>query len=191
MELLRQRHGKPSPIPECGLRFNQSNSVGLAACLVARSAPAAGDESSGASPATAPEVGIDVEAFTSADRILSLVSDVFSPAERSELDALPPADRPGRALSLWTLKEAYIKARGMGLYLPLLNISFLFGGTEGIRLQVDPGIDENPSRWRFCLLNHTDHRVALVVEGPHTALEIRESRPLLSPPTLLLDPQEP
>jgi 4'-phosphopantetheinyl transferase len=151
-------YGKPSPLPECGLHFNQSNSMELAVCLVA----AYGTE---ASLEAGPEVGVDVEAFSRAEQIVPLAPKVFSLAEQAQLNALPAAERLDRALSLWTLKEAYIKARGMGLALPLRGVSFLFGEPQGIRLEVDPGVDSNPSRWRFCLLEHVQHRIALAVEA--------------------------
>lgn len=173
-------YGKPSPLPECGLRFNQSNSVELAVCLVA---PA------GAAAKAGPEVGVDVEAFSRAEEIVPLAPKVFSLAEQAQLNALPATELPQRALSLWTLKEAYIKARGMGLALPLRGISFLFGGAQAIRLEVDAGVDD-PSRWHFCLLEHIEHRIALAVEAPGgglkiPALEIFEARPPFAPPTRL------
>ncbi len=182
-------YGKPSPLPECGLRFNQSNSVELAVCLVATH----GIENE---TKAGPEVGVDVEAFSRAEEIVPLAPKVFSPAEQAQLNALPAAERPHRALSLWTLKEAYIKARGIGLALPLRSVSFLFGESQGIRLEVDPGVDLNPSLWRFCLLDHMQHRIALVVEAAAAdnleiraieipVLEIFEARPPFAPPTRL------
>jgi 4'-phosphopantetheinyl transferase len=163
------KYGKPSTLPECGVRFNQSNSVELAVCLVARP-----DTHSGA---TAAEVGVDVESFARAEGIVPLAPRVFSAAERAQLDALPVAQRPDRALSLWTLKEAYIKARAMGLSLPLDGISFLFDGPRAIRFEVAPGVDDDPERWRFCRFDHAGHRIALAVEaaaaGPPEILEVR------------------
>ena len=181
-------HGKPAPIPEYGLRFNQSSSAELAVCLVAPKGAGTGAE-------VGPEVGIDVEAFSRAEEIVPLAPKVFSLAEREQLNALPAAERPHRALSLWTLKEAYIKARGMGLSLPLRGISFLFGGAQGIHLEVGAGVDDNPAHWRFCLLDHVEHRIALVVEAAagnskivdreFPILEIFEARPPLAVPTHL------
>ena len=160
-------HGKPVAKPECGLRFNLSNSVGLVVCLVAHQA----------------EVGVDVEAFTRAPEILKLAPEVFSPAEQAQLSALRGVDKLDRALSLWTLKESYIKARGLGLSLPLKKFSFLFGGDEGVHLEVDPSIGDELDRWRFCLLDHAAHRIALMVEGDAAGdLEMWEVRPLLAPP---------
>jgi 4'-phosphopantetheinyl transferase len=172
------KYGKPSPIPECGLRFNQSNSAELAVCLVARP-----DAHSGAA---AVEVGVDVESLARAEEIVPLAARVFSAAERAQLDALPVADCPDRALSLWTLKEAYIKARGMGLSLPLDGISFLFDGPEVIRFEVAQGVDDDPGRWRFCRFDHAGHRIALAVEAAAAGNpEIIEVRPPLASPARL------
>ena len=179
------QYGKPSPIPECGLRINQSNSVELAVCLI--SLPAAH------SGISAPDagVGVDVESFARAEEIVLLAARVFSAPERAQLEALPAAARPDRALSLWTLKEAYIKARGMGLSLPLQQISFLFDGPkadrpDAIHFEVAPGVDDDPARWRFCRFDHAEHRIALAVEAAAAGpLEIFEARPPLGTPTRL------
>ena len=150
-------YGKPSPIPQCGLQFNQSDSVELAVCLVARPPAHSGE--------AAAEVGVDIESFARAQEIVALAPEVFSLREQEQLNALPAAERPNRALSLWTLKEAYIKARGMGFSLPLRGISFLFGEPQGIRLEIDASAGNDPSIWRFCLLDHIEHRIAMAVEA--------------------------
>ncbi len=181
------KYGKPSPIPECGLRFNQSNSVEMAVCLVARPDARPVSQLDANSSAAAGEVGVDIESLARAEEIVPLASRVFSAAERAQLDALPVGGRPDRALSLWTLKEAYIKARGMGLSLPLDGISFLFDGPEAIRFEVAPGVDDDPGRWRFCRFDHAGHRIALAVEAGASRslaitaanLEIFEARPPL------------
>lgn len=161
-------YGKPAPAPECGLRFNLSNSVGLAVCLVV-DAPL--------------EVGVDVEARTRADEIVTVEYKVFSAAELAQLDALPESERPDRYLSLWTLKEAYIKARGMGMALPLREISFLFDSAGAVRLEVAAGVDEDASRWSFRRLDYAGHRIAMVCEGAAgRGLELREARPPIAPP---------
>jgi 4'-phosphopantetheinyl transferase len=157
-------YGKPAAEPECGLRFNLSNCAGLAVCLVAQGT----------------EVGVDVEPRARAEEIAALAPEVFSRREREQLEALRDAGRLDRAVSLWTLKEAYIKARGLGLSLPLGKFSFVFGGAEGIRLETEPGLDEAPGRWRFCLLDHAGHRIAAMAEGEIAReLQAWEARPPL------------
>lgn len=159
--------GKPSPDPRCGLRFNMSNSPGLVACLI-------GNEI---------EVGVDLEPHDRASEIAQLAETVFSPLERSQLDELHGTERTDRALSLWTLKESYIKARGMGLSLLLKKFSFVFGGEQGVRLELDSCLDDAAERWRFCLLDHATHRIALAVERADAFdLQIFETRPPLAAP---------
>jgi Phosphopantetheinyl transferase len=168
--LRENQHGKPYLDPDCGLQFNLSNSLNLVVCLVSENS----------------EVGVDVEAHTRAPQIMEVIQRVFSPAERAQLDLLDQAGKLDRVLSLWTLKESYIKARGMGLALPLQKISFLFGGPKGICLQIDPEVDRFPQRWRFCSFDHAGHRVGVLVEqSGQIQLNLSEIRPPLSGPTHL------
>lgn len=142
-------YGKPAPDMECGLRFNLSNSHRLVACLISKGV----------------EVGIDVEPYEHAEEIASLAPFAFSAQEQAKLEALPGPGRLDLALSLWTLKEAYVKAEGCGLNLPMNKITFAFGGEDGIRLKLDPGLcDESKFRWQFCLLDYDGHRIALMAE---------------------------
>jgi 4'-phosphopantetheinyl transferase len=167
-------YGKPAAEPECGLRFNLSDSDDLVVCLVARAA----------------EVGVDVEVREQAEGIAGVARKAFSVREREQLNALEGEAKLDRALSLWTLKEAYTKARGMGMALPLGEISFLFGGAAGIELVTGPGVDEAPQRWRFCQLDHACHRIAVVVERSAAGfadpeLRIWQARPVTALPQRL------
>ncbi len=127
-------------------------------------------------------MGVDAEPLTRTEEIAGLAGDVFSAREQEQLQALAGAERLDRALSLWVLKEAYIKARGLGLALALRKFSFVFGGAEGIRLELDPSLGDAAERWRFRLLDHAGHRVALMVERPAAgAVEMWEARPAQGP----------
>jgi 4'-phosphopantetheinyl transferase len=163
-------YGKPAAEPDCGLRFNLSNSPGLVVCLIASGV----------------EVGVDVEPCARAGKIAELAPEVLSPLELAQLDALREDEKLDRALRLWTLRESYMKARGMGLSLPMKRFSFLFGGAEGIRLELDPDLNDQPERWRFCSLDHAGHRIALMVERAGAPeLQIWETSPLGAPPAPL------
>ncbi len=164
-------HGKPSvdldSAPGCGLTFNVSNSPGLVVCLVGEGS----------------DVGVDVEPLSRAGQILQVAPEVFSAEERAQLEALSGAEKSDRAVSLWTLKESYIKARGMGLAIPLDKFSFVFGGAEGIRLEINESLGDPAERWKFCLLDRGGHRIAVMVERQASdELAVWETRPLLSPP---------
>ena len=164
------RYGKPALEPDCGLRFNTSNSIGLVVCLITEAA----------------ELGVDVEPLSRAREILDLAAEVFSAAERAQLMALALEKRLDRAISLWTLKEAYVKARGLGLAIPLDKFSFLFEPDGNIRLATDHATDDQVERWRFFLLNHAGHRIASVVERSSTEdFQMLEARPAAVAPALL------
>lgn len=159
--------GKPETDPDCGLRFNVSHSSALAICAITRGI----------------NIGVDVESVDRSGEILSIATDVFSPAELAQFAALTSEEQADRNLSLWTLKEAWVKARGMGLSLPLTDFSFLFHGPEQIRLTLDPSLDDDARHFRFCLLNHAAHRIAVVVEGAAVPeLQVWQNSPLPGSP---------
>ncbi len=163
-------HGKPSVDSDvasgAGISFNMSNAPGLVVCLVADDA----------------EVGVDVEPLSRAEQILRVAPEVFSVVERAQLELLNGAEKLDRSVSLWTLKESYIKARGMGLAIPLDKFWFVFGGAEGVRLEVDESLNDQAERWQFCLLNHAGHRIAVMTEWcAGKELEAWETHPIPEP----------
>jgi 4'-phosphopantetheinyl transferase len=127
------------------------------------------------------EVGIDAEPHERAAIIAGLANEVFSARERSQIETLSAERRQDRALSLWTLKEAWIKAHGMGMSLPLQNVTFHFGQRNGISLELDSRlVEDSRGPWRFCLLDHAGHRIAIVAETSATPLlEVRAMGPQL------------
>ena len=113
------------------------------------------------------EVGIDTERISRAPRLLALAPNVFAPRELSDLAALPEAERAQRALTLWTLKESYIKARGMGLALALDGFAFSFEG-QTTRLEVEPRLNDDGARWQFQTWTQGEHLIsaALPADAP-------------------------
>ncbi len=163
-------YGKPTADGDCGMNFNLSNCPDLVACLISHG----------------PEVGVDVEPKARAMEIAEVAKTVFSPLELEQLESLPEPDRLDRGVSLWTLKEAYIKARGMGVSLPLKKFSFVFGGADGIQLRLDPCLNDESARWQFCQLDHAEHRIAVMVERTAgSELEVLEMQPPQADPIRL------
>ena len=100
------RYGKPelAEEPEQGrLRFNLSHSRGLVCCAVTREL----------------DVGIDVEGSVRDVDVDGLAEQVFSADEVACLQQLVGCARREAFFAIWTLKEAYIKAVGRGLSIPL------------------------------------------------------------------------
>lgn len=141
-------HGKPALSGHTApLSFNLSNTRGLVVCAVAREA----------------ELGIDVEELTR-EAPLELVADYFAPREVQALRALAPADQPFRFFEYWTLKESYIKARGLGLSLPLEQFSFSIAADRAPVVDVDPRLGDDGASWQFAQHRPTErHLVALCV----------------------------
>ena len=69
------------------------------------------------------------------------------------------AEHPARFFTYWALKEAYIKARGLGLAIPLGAFTFRVDGEGPIGIDLDERITEDPGDWRF------DHRWATEVHS--------------------------
>lgn len=153
----RNPFGKPILPRSESLRFNLSHTHGLAACLI----------SSGG------EVGVDVEFHANSKSLLDIADHYFSPAEIDDLRALPEAARGDAFFHYWTLKEAFIKARGEGLSRPLDSFTF--------RLTADGDIDHFDSgeegssdeRWWFRLLKlHPDYTAAVATRRETTAAPV-------------------
>jgi 4'-phosphopantetheinyl transferase len=147
------RHGRPSialPRLPTPLHFNQSHTEGLIACLVSRHG----------------EVGVDVEYTPRRLLAAGIAESHFAPSEVQALRALPAAGQRERFFALWTLKEAYIKARGLGLALPLDGFHFdLAGVTPTIAFA--PGFDDTCTGWHFQRLHLSpDHAAALALRLP-------------------------
>jgi len=130
------RHGRPfvaGPRTDNPLHFSLSHTEGCVACATSSSAA----------------VGIDVEATDRRCAHLAIAEFAFSPAEIAALRGLPPAELIDRFFDYWTLKEAYIKARGMGLRLPLDQFSIQIQPQRRIGIVFAPEFGDDAGRWCF------------------------------------------
>jgi len=108
------------------------------------------------------EVGVDVEAVTRKVEMLALAERYFSAQEYGELLGMDGAAQRERFFALWTLKEAWVKARGLGLRIPLDAFRFDFAGAHPV-VAFSPQLDAAPQDWQFRLLTHAQCRIALAV----------------------------
>jgi len=164
----RFRHnaqGRPeiaAPAGALPLRFNLSHGRGLVACVVTRTADA----------------GVDVERIV-VPAPLDLVAAYFSTAEQRALQALPAAQHDARFYWLWTLKEAYIKALGLGLQLPLDSFSIRDG--QRITVASTAGAIADDEKWQlFSTLLGQEHRLSLALrreQGGEFDIRLREVVP--------------
>src|SRR5712691_2292707 len=145
-------YGKPSLAGQTGMepiRFNLTNSGGLALIAVTRGR----------------EVGVDVERLNTQFDALEVAERFFSPLEATGLRGLPTAAQKDACLRCWTRKEAYLKARGLGVTWPLDRFDVSVSPDHAALLNVcdEP---EELSRWSMHNLNPEPGYVgALVIEG--------------------------
>jgi 4'-phosphopantetheinyl transferase len=138
-------HGKPSLSGEnasSGLCFNLSHSSGLAVYAIARER----------------NLGIDVEHVRPESAGEDIARRYFSAREVSDLRMLPPEAKVDGFFHCWTRKEAYLKATGMGLQIPL--DSFSVSLLPGKPAQFLGGVE---SRWHMAAYHPADGYAAAVV----------------------------
>ncbi|AIO68902.1 4'-phosphopantetheinyl transferase family protein [Burkholderia oklahomensis] len=135
------------------LRFNLSNARSVVACIVTRTADA----------------GIDVEEIARSNDLDGIAASHFSASERAAFFALPAEQRRERFFELWTLKEAYIKARGVGLSIDLGQFSFALPA-QPIGIAFDRHVGDDASHWQFTLLDvGAQHRMAVGIRDARAA----------------------
>ena len=138
-------YGKPyleAPRSSEDLDFNVSHSGGLAVFAVGRN-----------------PMGVDVEAVRELSDMLPIAERFFSQDEVRDLRAIPAAERAAAFFRCWTAKEAYIKARGEGLSMPLDRFAVSLLPLEGT---VDLRVFDVPEKARSFRLTRFSPRAGYV-----------------------------
>jgi len=134
------------------LRFSISHSHGMAMCAVI--------------PET--DIGVDVEPV-GREMPLSVAERCFARFELEDVLRLPEAERAARFFQYWTLKEAYVKARGIGLSLPLDRVAFRISA-DSVEFAPDSAVEPSAAHWTF--------RSFRVAPTHQTALALRTDVPV-------------
>ncbi|MBT0964152.1 4'-phosphopantetheinyl transferase family protein [Denitromonas iodatirespirans] len=124
--------------------FNVSHSRGYIHCLVTRSGA----------------VGVDVEFIDPSFDYSAVMHRVCSASEIAHLQSLRPEQRLNFFYALWVVKEAYIKALGGGLSLPVDQIEVLNPFCERIDLRLGGSMQGRPEQWDIRLQRFGDQLVA-------------------------------
>ena len=133
-------YGKPSISEEqnsASLYFNLSHSAEKVVLAVSRFK----------------DIGVDVECARKPRRVEAIAQRFFSDLEATQLLSLPEDQQQSRFYDLWTLKEAYIKACGMGLAIPLQHFSYGFAGDDRLTIEFDARRNDVESTWQFWQLS--------------------------------------
>lgn len=148
----QNEYGKPAISAQqngASLYFNLSHSADRAVLAVARF----------------PDIGIDIEYSRKPRRVGAIAQRYFAAQELAELLALPEQQQLERFYDLWTLKEAYIKACGMGLAIPLQHFSYSFLGDDGLGIAFDAQRDDEAGPWQLWQFDAgTDYKLAMAAK---------------------------
>nr|ASV46922.1 4'-phosphopantetheinyl transferase [uncultured bacterium] len=118
-------------------------------------------------------IGVDVERVHRGRSLLDVAKRFFSEPEIAWLLAAPEGERDARFAELWSLKEAYLKAHGAGLTLPLRSAIFSRQDAARVSIAFAPPITDDPQRWSLALFAPTPElRAAVAVERSSTGAKI-------------------
>jgi 4'-phosphopantetheinyl transferase len=134
MHFVYSSKEKPSLSPahaDSKVSFNVSHSGGIALLAFTRGR----------------EIGVDVEQFRSDFELEGIAHRFFSPHEQEQLAAVPAEEKPAAFFRCWTRKEAYIKATGDGLSLPLTQFDVSLKAGEQNALLVTRPDSLEVHRW--------------------------------------------
>ena len=165
----RNQYGRPELTAgqcEPPLQFNLSHTTSLIACAVTLGR----------------EIGVDVEDLERPRATMAIADHYFASPEVRALQALSGGEQRQRFFEYWTLKESYIKARGMGLALPLRKFFFELEYHRPIRICFESSLDDDPQSWQFALFRPKPQQVmALGIRrgnGADVEVRVRETVPL-------------
>ena len=163
-------NGKPGLASAEPIKFNTTHSNGMAAFAFTRGC----------------QLGIDLELIRPLTEIQSLAHRFFCPEETAEIMSLAPAERVRAFFCCWTRKEAYIKAIGDGLSVPLNKFRVTVRPNEPARF-VRFGRDTNDAQtWTLqdlCLAS--DCVAALAYPGRQRPLSVF---PICDPSQFVVQP---
>jgi 4'-phosphopantetheinyl transferase len=139
------------------LRFNLSHTKGVTVIAIVRRR----------------QLGVDVERVRADTNAMELAERFFSPPEVDWLRSQPVDQHIPSFFSCWTAKEAYIKAHGDGLSLPLSSfgvLPLLTASELQLEVYADPEESRRWSMWRLEL--GPALRAALAVEGQNCRVRL-------------------
>ncbi len=158
-------HGKPALAGQegpDGLRFNLSNAEDLALVAVARGR----------------ELGVDLENLREMPDGASIAERFFSAPENEVFRGVPPERRDAAFFACWTRKEAFVKAVGEGLSMPLDRFDVTLAPGEPARLLATRPDAAQVERWTLVEVDPGPGWVgALMAEGRGWGVRSWEWRP--------------
>jgi 4'-phosphopantetheinyl transferase len=141
------------------LRFNLSHSGALAACAFALDC----------------DLGVDIEEIRQMTDLFDIARRFFSADECADLESTPVEEREGAFFNCWTRKEAYIKAVGGGLSIPL--DSFCVSLIPGQAARLISNRENSAADWNVQAFDPgPGYRGAVAYNGPPRQFNVRRMK---------------
>jgi 4'-phosphopantetheinyl transferase len=162
-------HGKPAlgdAARDAGLHFNLSHSAdrGFIGWAWGR------------------HIGVDLERWRDMRDEAALVRRFFSPTEIAAYERLPEVERHAGFFGCWTRKEAYVKAVGRGLSLPLGSFDVTLGPGVEARLLRPSAVQDDGRQWALgAPEGPTGWSLAVVLEGEACHIQPEDAPPVRGP----------
>jgi 4'-phosphopantetheinyl transferase len=145
LEFSIDEYGKPSLLKH-KLEFNLSHSGSFALVAITQNRI----------------IGVDVERMREGISSHSIARQYFSPAEVAELETLPIEQRETAFFTCWTRKESFIKAKGLGLSLPLDSFDVSLTPNEHAILRAVRPQPQEAACWKLLSLDVAPRYAAAV-----------------------------
>ena len=150
IQMVIGKHGKPAVLSKTQLDFNLSHSGNYALIAITKGR----------------KVGVDVEKHRHDMEHEKIAHRFFSAKEIADWNALPNEDKIIGFFNCWTRKEAYIKAHGLGLLLPLDSFDVSLTPNEPAVLHATRPNKNEASQWTLLSLDVDEqHAGAVAVDG--------------------------
>ena len=122
-------------------------------------------------------LGVDVEELAAPRNLELLIDSALTPGEKADVLSMSPTEQTRGFLRLWTIKEALLKALGVGLSLDVSSLEVPAGMRRGDISGVFRFPDSPATAWRVADLGNEDFAAALACEmsSSHNANTIADS----------------
>jgi 4'-phosphopantetheinyl transferase len=162
LEFVYGPHGKPALKPgptDKALEFNLSHSKDLALYAFNWNR----------------RIGIDIEYIIPMADMDNFAEQFFTRRETALINVLSGHQKEDAFFRTWTCKEAFLKANGSGLTVPINQVEISLDTDEVVTLSSIGNNKEQTSHWHLEILNHfPGYRAALAVEGRDVQVKLQQ-----------------
>jgi len=124
------------------------------------------------------DVGVDVESLREVRNAERMARRFFSPNEQSVIQSLVGATRDHAFLRIWTQKEAYLKATGIGVGMPLRGVETEPDPEAPPGLRAIAGDRDEAARWTLLEAEVPGAVCTVAVREPAASLEVQQFMPV-------------